>query len=288
MILPFLIALLATWVGRHQEQVIRYLHEENRILKAKFKGRRIQLTDTERRRLAVLAHPIDRKHLRDSSTIATPGTLQRWYRHLIVQEPSHKLQGRPLGRPRVAAEIEQLVVRMANENPRWGYRRIQGALSNLGHHIDNTTVRNILRRNHIDPAPIQGKVGMSWSQFVRLHWDVLAASGFFEAQLLTVAQLWSVMAQVGRNPGARGAQLLGLIRHGAFSVLALVPSRRALCGPNVSRMLPPDNVRLRKRFQRCILCRRNLLLSRLRRVPWSRTAVLQEQTGSTSSVWVVT
>ena len=60
-------------------------------------------------------------------------------------------------------EIEPLVMRMANENPRWGYRRIQGALSNLGPDIDTTTVRHILRRNHIDPAPIRGKAGMNLS-----------------------------------------------------------------------------------------------------------------------------
>ena len=183
MILPFLIAMLGTWIHRHQDHVITYLREENCILKAKLKGRRIQLTDTERRRLAVLAHPIDQKHLRDISTIATPDTLQRWYRRLVIETPSCQPQGRPLRRPRVAAEIEQLVIRMAHENLRWGYRRIQGALSNLDYHIDNTTVRTILRRNHIDPAPIRVKAGMSWSQCVKLHWEVLAASGFFEVQL---------------------------------------------------------------------------------------------------------
>jgi hypothetical protein len=69
-------------------------------------------------------------------------------------------------------EIEQLVVRMATENPLWGYRRIQGALSNLGYPIHKTTVRNILRRHHIDPAPVRGKAGMSWAQFVKLHLEV--------------------------------------------------------------------------------------------------------------------
>jgi hypothetical protein len=58
MILPFLIAWLASRINRHQDRVIRYLHEENRILKARIKGKRMQLTDTDRRRLAVLAHPI--------------------------------------------------------------------------------------------------------------------------------------------------------------------------------------------------------------------------------------
>jgi hypothetical protein len=112
-----------------------YLLEDNRILKAKLKGKRIELTDSERRRLAVLAHPIDRKQLKDISTIATPDTLLRWYRRLVVQPPNRKPLGKSLGRPRVAMAIEQLVVRLANENPRWGYRRIQGVLSHLGYDI---------------------------------------------------------------------------------------------------------------------------------------------------------
>ena len=73
MFLPFVIAWLTTKINRHQAHVIAYLREENRILKAKLKGKRLQLTDVERRRLAVLAHPID-------TSITTADTLQRWDR----------------------------------------------------------------------------------------------------------------------------------------------------------------------------------------------------------------
>jgi hypothetical protein len=69
---------------------------------------------------------------------------------------------------------------MANDNPTWGYRRIQGALANLGHHVDKITVRNILRRHHIDPAPKRRQGGMSWSQFLKMHWGMLAATDFFD------------------------------------------------------------------------------------------------------------
>ena len=181
MILQLLIAMIATRLYRHQDHVIRYLPEENRILKAKLKGHRIPLTDTERRRLVVLAHPIERKHLKELLNLATPDTLQRWYHRLVVQAPSRTPQGKPLERPRVAAEIEQLVMRMANENPRWGYRRIQGVLSNLSYHIDNTTVRNIICRNHTASAPIRGSASMSWSQFLRFPLELLQTTGFFES-----------------------------------------------------------------------------------------------------------
>jgi hypothetical protein len=78
-----------------------------------------------------------------------------------------------------------LVVRMAEENRTWGSRRIQGALANLGHHIDAITVRNILRHHHLEPAPQRRKAGMSWQQFLKIHWDVLAATDFFTVEVAT-------------------------------------------------------------------------------------------------------
>src|SRR5919197_2224442 len=176
MILHVLIAMVAGWLQRHQQQTIAYLLEENRILKAHLSERRLRFSDTERRRLAALAHPLGRKRLKELATLVTPETLLRWYRRLIAQKFDGSQQQRPLGRPRVAEEVEQLVIRMAEENASWGYRRIQGALANLGHLIDKTTVRNILRRHHLEPAPQRRKAGMSWAQFLKMHWEVLAAT----------------------------------------------------------------------------------------------------------------
>ena len=185
MMLHVLIAMVAGWIQRHQQQVIAYLHEENRILKAQLGSQRLRLTDTERRRLAALAYPLGRKRLKELATLATPDTLVRWYHRLIA----HKFDGSPhrsqLGRPPVAEEVERLAVQMAEENPTWGYRRIQGALANLGHHIDKITVRNILRRHHLEPAPQRRKAGMSWAQFLKMHWEVLAATDFFTVEVAT-------------------------------------------------------------------------------------------------------
>ena len=156
MILQLLIAWFATRLYRHQDPVIAYLPEEKRILKTKLQGRQIHLSDTERRRLAMLAHPIDRKRLQGIVTIATADTLQHWYRRFVVQTTDPNQHGKQPGRLRVAAEIEQLVVRMANESSCWGYRRIQGALSNVGYHIDKITVRNI-RRTLLTPRLYEAK-----------------------------------------------------------------------------------------------------------------------------------
>src|SRR5215831_4198501 len=113
MILHVLIVMLAGWMQRHQQQVITYLQAENRILKAQLGGRRLRLTDTDRRRLAELAHPLGRTRLQEVATIATPDTLLRWYRRLIAEKFDGSKCRQPPGRPRVAEEIEQLVVRMA-------------------------------------------------------------------------------------------------------------------------------------------------------------------------------
>jgi transposase len=169
MILHVLLAMIAGWVQRHQQQVIAYLQEENRVLKAQLGGRRLRLTDTERRRLAALVHPLGRQRLKAMATLATPDTLLRWYKRLIAQQFDGSRQRRQRGWPRVAEEVEQLVRRMAEENPPWGYRRLQEALANLGHPIDKLTVRNILRRHHMEPAPHRRKASISWAQFLKLH-----------------------------------------------------------------------------------------------------------------------
>jgi putative transposase len=161
------------------------LIEENRVLTAQLGGHRLRLTDTERRRLAALAHPLSRERLKAVATIATPDTLLRWYQRLIARKFDGRQHRRQLGRPRVPEEIEQLVIRMAEENPSWGYRRIQGVLVNLSHTIDKMTVRNILRRPHLEPAPQRRKAGMSWAKFLKMRCEVLAATDFFTVEVAT-------------------------------------------------------------------------------------------------------
>jgi transposase InsO family protein len=210
MILQVLIAMLAGWIQRHQQQVITYLIEENRVLKAQLGSRRLRLTDTARRRLAALAHPLGRKRLKEVATIVTPDTLMRWYKRLIAQKFDGSKKRQQLGRPRVAEEVEQLVVRMAEENPTWGYRRIQGALANLGHHINKLTVRNILRRHHIDPAPQRRHAGMSWTQFLKLHWEVLAATDFFTVEVATWHGLVTYYVLVVMELSTRRVHIAGI------------------------------------------------------------------------------
>ena len=213
MILHVLIAMVAGWLQRHQQQVIAYLIEENHVLKAQLGGRRPRLTDTDRRRLAALAHPLGRKRLKEVASLATPDTLRRWYKQLIAQKFDGSTQRRPCGRPRVTEEIEQLVVQMAEENLTWSYRRIQGALANLGHHIDKLTVRNILRRHHMEPAPQRRKAGMGWVQFLKVHWEVLAAMDFFTVEVATWHGLVTYYVLVVMELATRRVEIAGITPH---------------------------------------------------------------------------
>jgi putative transposase len=125
-----LLTALLGWLEREQRDVIVFLREENRVLKAQFAGRRLHLNDGQRRRLAVLGQRLGRAALREVATLVTADTVLRWHRELIERKWTYARR-RP-GRPGVLAEIRRFVVRMATENPSWGYTRIQGALKNVG------------------------------------------------------------------------------------------------------------------------------------------------------------
>jgi len=212
MMLHVLIAMVAGWIQRHQQQVIAYLQEENRVLKAQLGPQRLRLTDTERR-LAALAYPLGRKRLKELATLATPDTLMRWYHRLIAQKFDGSTHRSQRGRPPVADEVERLAVQMAEENPTWGYRRIQGALANLGHPLDKITVRNILRRHHMEPAPQRRKAGMSWAQFLKMHWEVLAATDFFTVEVATWHGLVTYYVLVVMELSTRRVQVAGITPH---------------------------------------------------------------------------
>jgi putative transposase len=109
--------------------------------------------------------------------------------------------------------VEQLVMRIAEENPSWGYRRMQGALANLGHGIDKLTVRNILRRHHMDPAPQRRRTDMSWGQFLKLHWEVLAATDFFTVEVATWHGLVTYSVLVVMEWATRRVEIAGITPH---------------------------------------------------------------------------
>jgi hypothetical protein len=166
--------VFAGWINRQQLELIEYVLEENRLLKERLGPQRIRFTDAERRRLARKAHLVGRKTLSGLDTLVTPDTLLRWYRDLVARKWNYSERRGP-GRPRTLQTIVELIVRMAVENPSWGYTRIQGALANLGHAVGRGTIANILREQGIEPSPARGK-RTSWSTFLKAHFACLAAT----------------------------------------------------------------------------------------------------------------
>jgi hypothetical protein len=144
---PFRFVLIAVsgWLNDHQLLLIGYLREENRVLREQSGDKRLRFTDDQRWRLAAKGKGLGRNVLVELGTIVMPETLLAWHRRLIAQKDDGSKRRGP-GRPRKTAEIETLVVRMANENRTWGYRRIQGALANLGHNVGRGTIADILAR----------------------------------------------------------------------------------------------------------------------------------------------
>jgi putative transposase len=142
-----------------------YIAPENRILRAHLPAR-LHLSDPEGCKLADIGKRLGRKALEKVAHVAKPDTILAWYRRLIAQKFDGSKRRSYPGRPRIAAVIEGLIVRMARENTGWGYARIVGALANLGYHVSDQTVGNILRRHDIAPAPKRSRT-TTWKEFIR-------------------------------------------------------------------------------------------------------------------------
>jgi transposase len=188
-----------------------YLAAENEILHSKLSGR-LQLTNSERMRLAKLGKRLGLKALKEVAAIVKPETILTWYRKLVAKKFDGSARRGKSGRRRVDEEVEKLVLRMVDENPTWGYDRVAGALSNLGHDISDETVGNILRRNGVPPAP-RRKPDIPWSEFIERHQDVIAACDFFTAEVLTPIGLMTYYVLFFIKIGSREVHIAGVTQH---------------------------------------------------------------------------
>ena len=196
-----------------QELLVRneYLVTENRILRNQLKGR-VRLSDGERAALAEIGQKLGKQALKDVATIVKPDTILGWHRKLVAQKFDGSLQRKAPGRPKIAPELEALIVRMAQDNRSWGYDRIVGALANLGYTVSAQTVGNILKRHGLPPAP-ERKRTTTWKEFIRTHMDVLVATDFFTTEVWTLGGLVTYYILFFIHLGSRQVHVAGVTPH---------------------------------------------------------------------------
>ena len=149
-----------------------------------------------------------RRRLRDVATSATPDTMLRWPRQLIAWKWTYAT--RKGGRPGVLVEIRRLVLRMAEENPTWGYTRIVGALKNVGHRVSRSTIARVLRAHDIPPVPERPT---SWQTFLRAHWGAIAGADFFTTEVWSWRGLVTYYTVFVIDLASRRVQIVGSTPH---------------------------------------------------------------------------
>jgi putative transposase len=141
-----------------------------------------------------------------------PDTILGWHRQLIARKFDGSKNRTYPGRPRTEAELESLIVRMAEENRSWGYDRIVGALANLGYKVSDNTVGNILKRNGLAPAPKRKKT-TTWKEFIRTHRDLLFGTDFFTAEVWTLSGLVTFYVLFFIRVSSREIHIVGITPH---------------------------------------------------------------------------
>ena len=186
-----LVVLACRSEGANEVELLALRHEVA-VLRRQVK--RPVYRTADRALLSALSRLLPRR--RWSCFPVTPETLLAWHRRLVKRRWTYS--HRHLGRPRVDEETTALVVRLASENPRWGYRRIQGELLKLGIHLAASTIARILRDHGLGPAPRRN--GPTWRAFLRAQAKGVVATDFFTVETLTLKTLYVLFfIELGRR-----------------------------------------------------------------------------------------
>ena len=165
---------------------------------------RPRMSWTDRAMIAALIRllPVRRRH----GLLVTPATILRWHRQLIARRWTTR-PTRP-GRPAIPAGLRALIVRLATENPTWGYRRVHGELAGLGYQIGASTVWTILHTAGIDPAP--RRAGPSWTEFLQAQAHAILACDLFHLDTITLHRLYAFFII---EHATRRVHILGVTAH---------------------------------------------------------------------------
>ena len=176
------IVLLLSRSESSKELEIVVLRHELSVLRRQ--AGRPQLRPSDRLLLAAASRLLPRS--RRGSFLVTPATLLHWHRRLVARRWTYAAR---TGRPPVGHEIRELVLRLARENPRWGYQRIVGEINGLGLKVSATTVRKILREAGLGPAG-ERPPGLSWRAFLRQRAQSMLAVDFFTVETIALHRLY--------------------------------------------------------------------------------------------------
>jgi putative transposase len=177
--------LLGSLRREHAKDVeIVVLRHQLDVLRRQVK--RPEFRPADRAVLAALSGALPRG--RWSSFLVTPDTILQWHRRLVTrnwtQTQAHS------GRPPLSDDVVALILQLARENPRWGYRRIQGELKKLGVSVSATTIRTVLLRNRLRPAPRRASV--AWRAFLRSQAAAIVATDFFTVETVRLKTLYAL------------------------------------------------------------------------------------------------
>jgi transposase len=209
----FMVSMLAYAINDRISKRVEYLHEEVRVLREVLAdatgSTRIRFTPDQRRRLAIKGKALTPTEREVSCQIVRPATILAWFRQLAARTYDGSGHRGTPGRPRKAADIRDLVVRIAEENLGWGYTKIRDALRGLQVEIGRTTVATILAQAGLEPAP-ERRRKRTWRHFLTSHWTTLYACDFFAVETLGVVGCVRVMVFFVIELRTRAVHIAGL------------------------------------------------------------------------------